>query len=267
MSIVSYEPKVSDFLYLSKKEKILPKALTRLKTVSISTKDIISVNDSESLCDIDLLIDVPLDKYRYVGILGAVFTGEWLVPDFVKGGVTISVIDKRLLNSKECVIGTYRAAAKSKRFQFKLVPNYFVTTADAKRKPWQVHVRIQDVKIEAGWQPLALEAVSVAMLANNVIMKGLREKVVAISDPDVEGFEGVVDEFVDSVAAFKAVDNFRKKKRKIGDKDVVSKNKYRPERYAGPNSLYLKEDNVLQHHEPESVPVLRNGVGGAHTNA
>jgi len=258
---------VSDFLYLSKKERILPKALTRLKTVSISTKDIISVNDSESLCDIDLLIDVPLDKYRYVGILGAVFTGEWLVPDFVKGGVTISVIDKRLLNSKECVIGTYRAAAKSKRFQFKLVPNYFVTTADAKRKPWQVHVRIQDVKIEAGWQPLALEAVSVAMLANNVIMKGLREKVVAISDPDVEGFEGVVDEFVDSVAAFKAVDNFRKKKRKIGDKDVVSKNKYRPERYAGPNSLYLKEENVLQHHEPESVPVLRNGVGGAHTNA
>jgi hypothetical protein len=98
-------------------------------------------------------------------------------------------------------------------------------------------------------------------------MKGLREKVVAISDPDVEGFEGVVDEFVDSVAAFKAVDNFRKKKRKIGDKDVVSKNKYRPERYAGPNSLYLKEENVLQHHEPESVPVLRNGVGGAHTNA
>lgn len=70
MSIVSYEPKVSDFLNLSKKEEILPKALTRLKTVSISTKDIISVKESETLCDIDLLINVPLDKYRYVGILG-----------------------------------------------------------------------------------------------------------------------------------------------------------------------------------------------------
>nr|QIJ70149.1 movement protein [Ribgrass mosaic virus] len=267
MSIVSYEPKVNDFLFLTNKEKILPKALTRLKTVSISTKDIISVKESETLCDIDLLIDVPLDKYRYVGILGAVFTGEWLVPDFVKGGVTISVIDKRLVNSKECVIGTYRAAAKSKRFQFKLVPNYFVSTADAKRKPWQVHVRIQDVKIEAGWQPLALEVVSVAMVANNVVMKGLREKIIAISDPDVEGFEGVVDEFVDSVEAFKAVDNFRKKKRKIGEKKVVSKNKYRPEKYAGPNSLYIKEENVLQHHELESVPVLRSGVGRTHTNA
>lgn len=267
MSIVSYKPKVSDFLCLTKKEEILPKALTRLKTVSISTRDIISVKESESLCDIDLLIDVPLDKYRYVGILGAVFTGEWLVPDFVKGGVTISVIDKRLVNSKECVIGTYRAAAKNRRFQFKLVPNYFVSTMDAKRKPWQVHVRIQDVKIEAGWQPLALEVVSVAMVTNNVVMKGLRERVIAISDPDVEGFEGVVDEFVDSVAAFKAVDNFRKRKRKIGEKDVVSKNRYRPEKYAGPDSLYLKEENVLQHHEPESVSVFRSGVGRAHSNA
>lgn len=267
MSMVSYKPKVSDFLLLTKKEEILPKALTRLKTVSISTKDIISIKESESLCDIDLLIDVPLDKYRYVGILGAVFTGEWLIPDFVKGGVTISVIDKRLVNSKECVIGTYRAAAKNRRFQFKLVPNYFVSTADAKRKPWQVHVRIQDVKIEAGWQPLALEVVSVAMVTNNVIMKGLRERVVAISDPDVEGFEGVVDEFVDSVAAFKAVDNFRKRKRKVGEGDVISKNKYRPEKYAGPGSFNLKEKNVLQYHEPESVSVFRSGVGGAHTNA
>nr|QED45333.1 TVCVgp3 [Turnip vein-clearing virus] len=267
MSIVSYEPKVSDFLNLSKKEEILPKALTRLKTVSISTKDIISVKESETLCDIDLLINVPLDKYRYVGILGAVFTGEWLVPDFVKGGVTISVIDKRLVNSKECVIGTYRAAAKSKRFQFKLVPNYFVSTMDAKRKPWQVHVRIQDLKIEAGWQPLALEVVSVAMVTNNVVMKGLREKVVAINDPDVEGFEGVVDEFVDSVAAFKAVDNFRKRKKKVEEKGVVSKYKYRPEKYAGPDSFNLKEENVLQHYKPESVPVFRSGVGRAHSDA
>ena len=140
---MSYEPKVSDFLALTKKEEILPKALTRLKTVSISTKDVISVKESESLCDIDLLVNVPLDKYRYVGVLGVVFTGEWLVPDFVKGGVTVSVIDKRLENSRECIIGTYRAAAKDRRFQFKLVPNYFVSTADAKRKPWQVHVRIQ----------------------------------------------------------------------------------------------------------------------------
>ena len=89
---MSYEPKVSDFLALTKKEEILPKALTRLKTVSISTKDVISVKESESLCDIDLLVNVPLDKYRYVGVLGVVFTGEWLVPDFVKGGVTVSVV-------------------------------------------------------------------------------------------------------------------------------------------------------------------------------
>ena len=66
---MSYEPKVSDFLALTKKEEILPKALTRLKTVSISTKDVISVKESESLCDIDLLVNVPLDKYRYVGVI------------------------------------------------------------------------------------------------------------------------------------------------------------------------------------------------------
>lgn len=265
---MSYEPKVNDFLALTKKEEILPKALTRLKTVSISTKDVISVKESESLCDIDLLVNVPLDKYRYVGVLGVVFTGEWLVPDFVKGGVTVSVIDKRLENSKECIIGTYRAAAKDKRFQFKLVPNYFVSVADAKRKPWQVHVRIQNLKIEAGWQPLALEVVSVAMVTNNVVVKGLREKVIAVNDPNVEGFEGVVDDFVDSVAAFKAIDSFRKKKKRIGGRDVNNnKYRYRPERYAGLDSLQYKEENVLQHHELESVPVFRSDVGRAHSDA
>nr|AAK53542.1 movement protein [Youcai mosaic virus] len=264
---MSYEPKVSDFLALTKKEEILPKALTRLKTVSISTKDVISVKESESLCDIDLLVNVPLDKYRYVGVLGVAFTGEWLVPDFVKGGVTVSVIDKRLENSRESMIGTYRAAAKDRRFQFKLVPNYFVSTADAKRKPWQVHVRIQNLKIEAGWQPLALEVVSVAMVTNNVVVKGLREKVIAVNDPNVEGFEGVVDDFVDSVAAFKAIDSFRKKKKKIGGRDVNNKYRYRPERYAGPDSLQYKEENGLQHHELESVPVFRSDVGRAHSDA
>lgn len=213
-------------------------------------------------------MNVPLDKYRYVGVLGVVFTGEWLVPDFVKGGVTVSVIDKRLENSKECIIGTYRAAAKDRRFQFKLVPNYFVSTADAKRKPWQVHVRIQNLKIEAGWQPLALEVVSVAMVTNNVVVKGLREKVIAVNDPNVEGFEGVVDDFVDSVAAFKAIDSFRKKKKKIGGRDVNNnKYRYRPERYAGPDSLQYKEENGLQHHELESVPVFRSDVGRAHSDA
>nr|BDH21807.1 movement protein [Youcai mosaic virus] len=265
---MSYEPKVSDFLALTKKEEILPKALTRLKTVSISTKDVISVKESESLCDIDLLVNVPLDKYRYVGVLGVVFAGEWLVPDFVKGGATVSVIDKRLENSRECIIGTYRAAAKDRRFQFKLVPNYFASTADAKRKPWQVHVRIQNLKIEAGWQPLALEVVSVAMVTNNVVVKGLREKVIAVNDPNVEGFEGVVDDFVDSVAAFKAIDSFRRKKKRIGGRDVNNnKYRYRPERYAGPDSLQYKEENGLQHHELESVPVFRSDVGRAHSDA
>ena len=48
------------------------------------------------------------------------------------------------------------------------------------------------------------------MVTNNVVVKGLREKVIAVNDPNVEGFEGVVDDFVDSVAAFKAIDSFRK---------------------------------------------------------
>ena len=43
--------------------------------------------------------------------------------------------------------------------------------------------------------------------------------------------------------------------------------RYRPERYAGPDSLQYKEENGLQHHELESVPVFRSDVGRAHSDA
>ena len=73
---------------------------------------------------------------------------------------------------------------------------------------------------------------------------------------------------IDSVAAFKAIDSFRKKKKKIGGRDVNNnKYRYRPERYAGPDSLQYKEENGLQHHELESVPVFRSDVGRAHSDA
>jgi hypothetical protein len=265
MDIVLPKPKVSDFLALTKFEEVAPKALTRLKTVSISTRDVISVKGAESLCDIDLLRDVPIKDYRYVGVVGIVVSGEWLIPNCVRGGVSISFLDKRLTNSKEAIIGTYRGAVKDKRFQFKLTPNYFITAVDAARKPWQAFVRLQGIRIEDDWQPLALEVVSVAMCANNVVTKGLREKIIAQEDPNVEGFEGVVDEFVDSVPASKAIEKFKSKRRNYVGKDkvVVRKNRHRPEKFADLDSFDDSDEDAVHSDHSKPISVLRNGMGGA----
>jgi hypothetical protein len=265
MDMVPSKPKVSDFLALTKFEEIAPKAFTRLKTVSISTRDVISVKGAESMCDIDLLRDVPFKDYRYVGVVGIVVSGEWMLPGCVRGGVSISFLDKRLTNSKEAIIGTYRGAVKDKRFQFKLTPNYFITAVDAKRKPWQVFTRLQGIRIEDDWQPLALEVTSVSICANNIVTKGLREKIIAHEDPNVENFEGVVDEFVDSVPASKAVEKYRSKRRNnVGkDKVIERKNRHRPEKFADLDSFDDSDEDAVHSDHSKPISVLRNGMGRA----
>lgn len=219
--------------------------MTRLKTVSVSTKDIVHVRNNIELADVQLLKNVPIDKYRYVCVLGIVVSGEWLLPENVSGGVTISFIDKRLTNCKEAILGTYRSAAKDRRFQFKLVPNYSVCSADAKRNPWQVQVSIKGLHIEENWSPLTLEIVCVCMCANNVVSKGLKERILVAGDPDVETFEGVVDDFVDSVAPFATLSRLRQSSNKIKHKkgkEIVKKGlRYRSEKFADHDSFMLQD--------------------------
>lgn len=220
----------------------------------MSTRDIVQVKGNEILEEIDLLKDVTFDNYKYVGIIGIVVSGEWTLPDNVKGGVTISFIDKRLQDPKEAILGTYRAPAKGKRFQFKLIPNYSVASVDAKRKPWQVHIRLSGLKVEEGWSPLSVEIVSVTMRSNNIITKGLKERIVNIGDANVEKFEGVVDEFVDSIPASSSLARMR------------SKGKFKgsglgPEKNAGTGKFNKDKKNVLHNNHTTTVPVHGQSLG------
>jgi len=266
MTLVLKTPKVSEFLNLTKAEELLPKSFTRLRSVSISTKDIVKVSNVDDLSDVQLLKGVPVDKYRYVGIVGIVVSGEWLLPDNVRGGVTISFVDKRLVNSREAIIGTYRAAAKEKRFQFKLIPNYFVTSADAKRNPWQAHVKLRGIRIEEGWSPLTIEVVSVAICANSIVLKGLREKILNVVDPNVEGFEGAVDEFIDSVPASQSLNSFRSKRRNL-KKGKVNGYRNGSEKFADLETFDQSEEDAVHSDQPKSVPVLLDGLGSAQASS
>jgi hypothetical protein len=227
--------------------------------VSLSTRNILKLKGNESYTDIDLLNGVSLDSHKYVGILGIVVSGEWLLPDNVSGGVVITYEDSRLKKIHEAVLGTFRSAACEKRFRFKLIPNYFVASEDAKRKPWKVHVRITNVHIEEGFSPLALEHVAVVMRVNNVVTKGLRERIIEIGDPNVEKFENVVDEFVDSISIH---DSIARARRGLNSSKFVSKKKKNPENFAG-NSSKFSNKNALRDRRPEPVQIFRKGVGGS----
>ena len=55
-------------------------------------------------------------------------------------------VDKRMQRDDEATLGSYRTSAAKKRFAFKLIPNYSITTADAERNVWQVLVNIRGVE-------------------------------------------------------------------------------------------------------------------------
>lgn len=276
MALVLAKPNVGEFLSLTKAEEILPRFMTRLKTVSVSSKDVVYVKGPDSLVDVDLLKDVPLKDWRYVGIIGIVASGEWLIPDNVRGGVTISFVDKRLKDSREAILGTFRAAAVQKRFQFKLIPNYFVSQQDALRKPWQVQLTLRGLRFEEGFNPLSLEFVSVVLCAHSIVSKGLRSKLISVGDPEVELSEAVVDKFIDSVPASQALLRARQGKRvsylpqrgrgrgSRGGRVVRKTEGFTPsdaENFAASDPFF---EDALHDNESQPIPVFHDVVGGSH---
>lgn len=221
--------KINEFVNLSKSEEVLPKFLTRVKSVRVSTVDKIIARDNNSMSDVDLLKGVKLVPNGYVNLVGLVVSGEWNLPDNCKGGVSICLIDKRLKRSRESTLGSYTAAASKKSFNFKLIPNYSVTSQDAERRPWQVLVNIKGVAMEDGWCPLSLEFVSVCIVHKNNVRKGLREKITSVTDGSTtELTEEVVDDFVENVPMAVRLENFRRNKKKS---NVNSKGKFKVNKF------------------------------------
>ena len=77
---------------------------------------------------------------------------------------------------------TRESIVTGKRFAFKLIPNYSITTADAERNVWQVLVNIRGVAMGKGFCPLSLEFVSVCIVHKSNIKLGLREKITSVSE-------------------------------------------------------------------------------------
>ena len=115
-----------------------------------SKVDKIMVHENESLSEVNLLKGVKLIDSGYVCF--PVTITAW-------GGVSMCLVDKRMERADEATIGSYYTAAAKKRFQFKVVPNYAITTQDAMKNVWQVLVNIRNVKMSAGFCPLSLEFV------------------------------------------------------------------------------------------------------------
>lgn len=203
--------KINDFINLSTSEKLLPKFLTNVKSVRISTVDKLMIAENDSLSDVDLLKGVKLIEGGYVSLVGLVVSGEWNLPDNCAGGVSICLVDKRLKVSKEATLGSYNTPACKKQFSFKIIPNYSVTTADAKRAPWQLLVNIKGVRMQNGWCPLSLEFVSVCIVHKNNVKLGLRERITNVSDKGpIELTEAVVDEFIESVPMAERLEKFKR---------------------------------------------------------
>lgn len=229
MALVSKDKvRISEFLNLTPAEKYLPSNMTSVKSVMISKRDKLIAEKDDSLSDVDLLKGVKLIEDGYVCLVGLSITGEWNLPDNCKGGVSICLVDKRMKRSNEATLGSYRSGAAKKRFSFKLIPNYSVTTDDAKRNIWQVLVNIRGVAMEAGYCPLSLEFVSVCVVYKSVIKLGLREKIQSISEGgNFELTEAVVDEFMESVPMAERLSKFRsyrKKKNNVSNNNNVKRN-------------------------------------------
>lgn len=216
--------KISEFIDLSKQDEILPAFMTKVKSVRISTVDKIMAVKNDSLSDVDLLKGVKLVKNGYVCLAGLVVSGEWNLPDNCRGGVSVCIVDKRMKRSKEATLGAYHAPACKKNFSFKLIPNYSITSEDAEKHPWQVLVNIKGVAMEEGYCPLSLEFVSICVVHKNNVRKGLRERILSVTDGSpIELTEKVVEEFVDEVPMAVKLERFRKTKKKVVGDSVNNK--------------------------------------------
>ena len=116
---------------------------------------------------------------------------------------------------RSATLGAYHAPACKKNFSFKLIPNYSITSEDAEKHPWQVLVNIKGVAMEEGYCPLSLEFVSICVVHKNNVRKGLRERILRVTDDSpIELTEKVVDEFVDEVPMAVKLERFRKTKKR-----------------------------------------------------
>lgn len=197
--------KPKNFVNLGVVEKV-KLATGTLKSVSVTDVDVVkpSLSAEMSIMEVDLLKGVDLKAYKYVALAGVVVTGEWTIPDGCNGYVKIIISDRRMLSSSEAILGVYEAKAKKGRFQFAVRPNYFVTQKDALKRPWDVVVYINGINIDKDSDPLVLEFVSVCKQSNNIVVKGLKDRLIqAINvDPTFKLDEDDVDEFVDRIAAY-----------------------------------------------------------------
>nr|WIW79842.1 movement protein [Bell pepper mottle virus] len=220
--VVKDKVNVNDFINLSNSEKYLPSLMTPVKSVRISKVDKVLARENETLSEVDLLKGVKLIEGGYVCLAGLVVTGEWNLPDNCTGGVSVCLVDKRMERASEATLGSYYTGAAKKRFQFKVTPNYSVTTDDAKKNIWQVLVNIKGVRMSAGFCPLSLEFVSVCIVFKNNIKLGLREKITRVTDAGpMELTEEVVDEFIENVPMAARLARFRTKSSKTGPKKFV----------------------------------------------
>ncbi|QNH85182.1 movement protein [Yellow pepper mild mottle virus] len=218
--VVKGRVNINDFINLSNSERFLPSLMTPVKSVRISKVDKVLARENETLSEVDLLKGVKLIEGGYVCLAGLVVTGEWNLPDNCTGGVSVCLVDKRMERASEATLGSYYTGAAKKRFQFKVTPNYSVTTEDAKKNIWQVLVNIKGVKMSVGFCPLSLEFVSVCVVFRNNIKLGLREKITRVTDSGpMELTEEVVDKFIEDVPMAVRLRNFRSKSSKMDQKN------------------------------------------------
>lgn len=259
--VVKSRVNVNDFINLSNSEKFLPSLMTPVKSVRISKVDKVLARENESLSEVDLLKGVKLIEGGYVCLAGLVVTGEWNLPDNCVGGVSVCLVDKRMERANEATLGSYYTGAAKKRFQFKVIPNYSVTTDDAKKGIWQVLVNIKGVKMSAGFCPLSLEFVSVCIVFKNNIKLGLREKITWVTDKGpIELSEEVVDEFIEDVPMAARLSSFRTRSSKRGPKKFYNNNRSSDGRNSnnGGKGLYPKPvgrvvSNKMVNDETESA--------------
>ena len=249
--VVKGKVNINEFIDLTKTEKLLPSMFTPVKSVMCSKVDKIMVHENESLSEVNLLKGVKLIEGGYVCLAGLVVTGEWNLPDNCRGGVSVCLVDKRMERADEATLGSYYTAAAKKRFQFKVVPNYAITTQDAMKNVWQVLVNIRNVRMSAGFCPLSLEFVSVCIVYRNNIKLGLREKITSVRDGGpMELSEEVVDEFMEDVPMSIRLAKFRSR---TGKKSDVKKEKVKNNTRSVPNRNHRNGRNFEEVVEKDNL--------------
>lgn len=194
MALIELKPakklNVADFVKLKVSDHLLPKSLTRLKTISISETNVCKLSGRASTMTIDILKGIPLDRmFNYVSLRGVVISGEWMVPDGCSGGVVISLMDRRMKGFRHGLIAELKARASVRTFQLKFIPNYSLCIDDALKKPWEIFFKLVQVPIEDGFFPLAIEIAVMVEQCKSIIQHGLRMTVLNQSVGDVNGVD------------------------------------------------------------------------------